>query len=361
MHKVWYRTSKNAWYATILEGGRQKQVRLLQAPNDFHGRKLAENQLVKELSARDYAPAKLAEKPSLRTWLTVGHVLRGFLRHSHEEHAKETADWHRYILQPFLDTWGLVRLTQLRKKHVQAWIKAKTYNPTSAAKAIGVLKRAFNWAVEEEHIPRNPIAHVRKPRPLTRDRTLTATERELILSSIRDLSFRRFVSALTLTGARPGEVARVTAADVDLRQGIWKLEKHKTSKKTGKPRIIFLSPEAVELTKELLALRPEGPLFLNSREQPWTRNAVRIRFRNLRDKYPELKGIVAYTYRSSFATDALESGVPDASVAALLGHTNTSTLHRFYARLSHRVGHLKDAAAKATRSGAGDALGGIRE
>jgi hypothetical protein len=49
----------------------------------------------------------------------------------------------------------------------------KEYNPTSASKAIGALKRAFNWAVEEEHLPRNLIAHVRKPKSLVRDRTLT--------------------------------------------------------------------------------------------------------------------------------------------------------------------------------------------
>lgn len=108
-------------------------------------------------------------------------------------------------------------------------------------------------------------------------------------------------------------------------------------------------PEALELTRELIARHPEGPLFLNSRGKPWTCNAVRIRFRNLRKRHPELKGIVAYSYRSSFATDALESGVPDATVAALLGHTNTATLHKHYARLSGRLDHLKDAAGKASR------------
>jgi integrase len=155
---------------------------------------------------------------------------------------------------------------------------------------------------------------------------------------------------MTLTGCRPGEIARVTAAEVDFEQGLWVQKKHKTAKKTGKPRIIYLPPEAVELTRELVAKRPVGPLFLNSRGKPWTRNAVRIRFRNLRKKFPELKGIVAYSYRSSYATDALEDGVPDATVAALLGHTGTATLHRFYNRLAGRVGHLKDAAATASRS-----------
>ena len=99
----------------------------------------------------------------------------------------------------------------------------------------------------------------------------------------------------------------------------------------------------------ILSERPDGPLFLNSDRKPWTRNAVRIRFRNLCKKHPELKGIIAYSYRSSFATDALDQGVPDATVAAILGHTNTATLHKYYARLSGRLGHLKDAAAKATQ------------
>src|SRR5580700_7245960 len=98
---------------------------------------------------------------------------------------------------------------------------------------------------------------------------------------------------MTLTGCRPGEVAKVTAADCDLAAGIWVLAKHKTAKKTGTPRVIYLPPEAVELTRELVAKHPEGPLFLNSRGQPWTRNAIRIRFRNLRQKHPELKGVIA--------------------------------------------------------------------
>ena len=154
---------------------------------------------------------------------------------------------------------------------------------------------------------------------------------------------------MTLTGCRPGEIARVTAADVNLDQGVWVLARHKTAKKTGKPRIIYLPPEAVELTRELMAKYPTGPLFINSRGKPWTRNAVRIRFRNLRKKFPELKGIVAYSYVRASAPTPSKPGVPDATVAALLGHTGTATLHRFYNRLSGRVGHLKDAAETATR------------
>lgn len=87
MQKVWYRTSKNAWFATILEGGRQKQIRLVNAPNDKHGRKLAEDQLLKELAARDYSIAKEAAADPVPAWATVAHVVNAFLAHSRGEHA----------------------------------------------------------------------------------------------------------------------------------------------------------------------------------------------------------------------------------------------------------------------------------
>jgi integrase len=359
MQKVWFRKSKNAWFATVRINGVQKQIRLVTAPDTNEGRKKAEDQLVQELAARGYSQEAEADAEAPPSWAAVGHVVRAFLQHSRGEHAAETAAWYSNLLTPFAETFGRLRVTQLRKRHVRAWVASKGYNPTSANKAIGALKRAFNWAVEEEHIPKNPIAHVRKPKALVRDRTLTPAERGLILTAIRGPAFRLFVRAMTLTGARPGEVARVTVADVDLGRGLWVFKTHKTAKKTGTPRLIPLCPEAIDLTRELMAEHPDGPLFRNSRGRPWTRNAVRIRFRNLRRKHPELRGIIAYTYRSSFATDALEGGVPDATVAAILGHTNTATLHNYYARLSGRLGHLKDAAARATRTPAvGDGPGG---
>lgn len=345
MQRVWFRSQIGWWYASIKEGGTYKQFKLVKAPNDKDGRKLAEAQLIRELAARNPSD----DPASGHGWMTVAHVLNAFLKFSQAEHEPDTARWYSDLLTPFREMWGKLRVTELRKTHVKRWLDAKGYNPTTANRALGAVKRAFNWAVEEEHISKNPIAHVRKPKSLTRDRALTREERELILSSIKCDAFRQFVTALTLTGCRPGEIARVTAADFVEEDGVWVLVKHKTTKKTGKPRIVYLPPEVLALSRELMEIRPEGPLFLNARGKPWTRNAVRIRFRNLRQRFPQLKGVIAYTYRSSFATDALESGVQDATVAALLGHTNTTTLHKFYARLSHRVDHLRDAATKATR------------
>ncbi len=347
MQKVWFRKSIGCWYATFTTNDGQQQMKLLKGPNDRAHRKLAEQKLLDELKAR---PASRANSRKAPDWLTVTGVLKGFIRHSRKNHEPATTTWYKNLLNPFNRLFGRLRVNQLRKKHVKRWIAKSGYNPTSANKAIGAVKAAFNWAVEEEHIPENPIAHVRKPKPLVRDRVLLPEERQLILTSIRGKSFRFFVNAMTLTGCRPGEIAKLRAEDYDESRGLWVLNKHKTKKKTGKPRLIYLCPEAVELTKSLIAACPDdGPIFRNSRMKPWTNNAIRSRFRNLRKKYAQLKGVIAYSYRASFATDALEAGIPDASVAALLGHTTTATLHKFYNRLSQKTGHLKDAATKASQ------------
>ena len=151
------------------------------------------------------------------------------------------------------------------------------------------------------------------------------------------------------TGCRPSEVCRVTAADVNLEVGVWVLHRHKTGKKTGKPRVVYLTPVMVEMSRRLMLATPDGPIFRGPRgKKPFTRNGVRCRFRRLREKLPHLKGVVAAAYRASFATDALEHGVGVAQVAELLGHSDTTMVMRHYSMLSQRVEHLRDMARKAT-------------
>ncbi len=231
MQKVWHRAHDSWWYATVRESGIRKQHNLIKGPDNSEHRQLAEKELVRILADRQDQD-DLDDAP---VWITVDHVITAFLRHSEQEHDPDTFRWYRTMLSDFIDRGGKLRIRQLRKKHVRHWVKKKGYNSTSANKFIGAIKRAFNWAVEEEHIAKSPIAHVRKPKSLARDRILEPGERELILNSLRDEAFKDFVCALQ-TGARPGEIARVTAADVH--EGMWILPKHKTAKKTGKPRVI---------------------------------------------------------------------------------------------------------------------------
>jgi integrase len=209
------------------------------------------------------------------------------------------------------------------------------------------LKRAYNWAEAEGILTSNPVKKVAKPAARARDRILTPEERLEVAAAIKDAEFGDFVFALQETGCRPSEVARVTAADVDPEQGVWTLEQHKTRKRTGKPRVVYLTPPMLELTRRLLERHPEGTLFRNLRGRAWTRNAIRCRFRRIRHRLPHLKGVISYTYRHSFATDALVNGVGAIEVAELMGHANTDMLVKHYQHLAGKRKHMLEAAVTA--------------
>jgi integrase len=244
--------------------------------------------------------------------------------------------------------YGRLPAHELRPIHVTRWLDAHAWKG-GRRNAVVAVKRAFNFADQQGVLSPNPLRNVQKPAQGRRTRIITPGERTEILAAVKDRNFREFLTALYLTGCRPSEVARVTAANVNLELGVWVFEQHKTAKRTGRPRIIYLCPEMVELSRRLVAERPEGPLFPSRKlGRPFTRNAIRIRFRRLRKKLPHLKGVVAYAYRHSYATEALENGVGIAQVAELLGHVDTRMVSRNYGHLSQKVKHMREAAAKAT-------------
>src|SRR5262249_28045549 len=151
----------------------------------------------------------------------------------------------------FCQTYGTLVAKELKPLHVTRWLDAHAGWKGSRRNATVAVKRAFNWADSEGLLQPNPIKAVKKPPQRYRDRVLTPEERQEILSAIKDRHFREFVLAMMETGARPGEVRKVTAAQVNLKLGVWVFNEHKTATRTGKPRIIYLTPAMLELTRKL--------------------------------------------------------------------------------------------------------------
>jgi integrase len=192
---------------------------------------------------------------------------------------------------------------------------------------------------------------MRRPTAPCRTTTLTAEQRRLIFESARDQAFKNLLFAAELTGVRPQEIRRVEARHFDSRKGTWLFtpDEHKTGKKTGRPRVVFLPPPVVALCKRLAKEHPEGALFRNSRGRPWNANTIRLRFKRLRTRLAEElpKDLCMYLYRHTFATDALETGLNPVTVAELLGHADASMLSRVYQHLADRHDHMREAATRA--------------
>jgi integrase len=330
--KPWFRKFDGWWYVEI----RGKQTKLAKGKDN------------RAEAVKQFHLLMTGTKPVAPKSLTTEEVCDHFLRHSEREHEPETFDWHKHYLQSFCDRCGSLKSCDLIPFHLTSWLDANEWK-AARRHATGVVKRAFAWCKEQGLLSADPFESVSVPKGGKRERVLSEDERKEILAAIKDQNFRDFVFAMQETGCRPGEVRKVTAEHVNLDVGIWLLGKHKTAKQTQKPRVVYLTPAMVELCHKLVAKNPEGPIFRGPRgNTPYSKNAVRIRFRRLREKLPHLAGVVAYSYRHTFCTDALVNGVGIAQVAELMGHTSTDTVTSVYSKLSAQVAHLREAAKKAT-------------
>ena len=84
------------------------------------------------------------------------------------------------------------------------------------------------------------------------------------------------------TGCRPQESLRVEARHVDLENQRWWFPVSES--KTEIPRIIYLTDDALAITKRLMRQYPQGPIFRNIRGKPWTTDAVNCVFIRLQIK-----------------------------------------------------------------------------
>lgn len=258
--------------------------------------------------------------------------------------------------------WYLVRLideagdrdcADLRPIDVTRWMAGHKWGASGQRHAITAIKRALNWAVKQGLIAANPVAHLERPAARRRETLVTSeVHRRLMLHARNgrnngkiDRQFQLILAAVRHCGGRPGDVARVRVEDVDLEVTRWTLADHKTRHKTGKPRVVYLSPCLRTITRMAAGDRTSGPLFRNRRGAVTT-NAISNRIKRLRDDLDLDKSLVLYSYRHAFITNALSRGVPVATVAELTG-TSVAMIERHYGHLARDHAHLRAAAAQA--------------
>jgi len=167
--------------------------------------------------------------------------------------------------------------------------------------------------------------------------------------------------------------------------------------------VVYLTDDAMQITKRLMVKHPTGPLFRNSNGRPWTNYAVSCAFdraqirlgkermsrrgesiadaeienfvmtlqKTKRNKGKTFKKTDAelrceakrkltykrarelaqkcslYALGHSWATNALQRGLDALTVAILMGHDDPSTLAKVYQHLSHNPQHLLEQAKKA--------------
>lgn len=274
-----------------------------------------------------------------------------FLEWSLIHNAKVTYEAHRSYLARFLKWYGGKKpCAELKRLDVERWVASvKSFGPAGKRRATRTIKQVLRWCVEEGHLGKSPIAGLKLP-PASRRETVLTEEQVELIKSLCSNEFRDLVEMLAETGCRPQDARLVEARHFsgELKVVTFPANEHKTGKKTGSPRTIFLTPRAFKICVRLAERHQTGPLFRNEKGKPWTSNAVRCQWRRLRAKHDNLpRNLCAYLFRHSFATKAILNGVDLESLRTLMGHVDVTMLSKHYAHLVGEVNHLHAAAMKA--------------
>jgi integrase len=124
--------------------------------------------------------------------------------------------------------------------------------PIMANRVHSIVRKLFNWCLEQEIIAVSACAGVKPPTEETsRDRVLTDDELKLVWLASDKLGppFGSIVQLLILTGQRRGEVANMEWGEIDIEKRLWTLPRERV--KNDRRHEVPLSPQAVTIIKGL--------------------------------------------------------------------------------------------------------------
>ncbi len=290
---------------------------------------------------------------------TLEAICEAFLKHHEPELSKVRFADLTWILEEFALWFGPTRLArEVGKADVLRWMRSErdlrggrgVWSAARQRDAGHTVKRVLDWAIRRQYLPWSDVTEMRLPSPEPRDEMICYADHCRLIGGCKarkSRPFRLVLIALRLSGARPAQVRELTASNVI--GDSWVFRRHKTSAKTGKPLVVRCGPCLQTLTRILTHARPSGPMLLSAHRKPWPKDGIVLRFRRLREAVG-LDGVTAYSYRHTYATDALQAGISLPTVAALLGHVNPTMVSRVYGHLEKRSDHLSDAVAKIKRA-----------
>jgi integrase/recombinase XerD len=200
---------------------------------------------------------------------------------------------------------------------VKQWIASTSSTPTQRKRGQAV-RAVGKWAEEQGYECftwwRNVPLIKEKTQPQA---TVTEADYQKALKSANTLRDLALIEVLWSTGLRRSEIERLKIDDVNLANSFLVVR----TSKTGKPRVVPLSPQARLALRRLLKARTEGSVFRMSS------NAIRLCLKRL-------GAPSAHAWRRGWAVRALRSGVSEASVKAAAGWSSGAMVSRYTRTLS---------------------------
>jgi integrase len=160
-------------------------------------------------------------------------------------------------------------------------------------------------------------------------RFLEAPEQQHLLNTSEG-ALRDLIAAALMTGARFGELARLTVRDLDRNNGSVFIGESKS----GKARHVALTPGGVVLFERLATGKaPTTSLLTQESGEKWKAATYQRRFKGALER-AKIENLTMHELRHSYASTMVRAGAPLIVVAEALGHSDTRMVSKHYAHLA---------------------------
>jgi len=262
--------------------------------------------------------------------VTVGELARRWI-------ADREADGKRVVKQR--TSWkaleahfGHLRPEDIGKRECRAFERARL----EAGRAVGTvwtdlseLRACLGWAKREKLILEAPVITL-PPQPPPRDRHLTRAEVHRLIEACQMPHVRLFVILAVATAGRHAALLELTWDRVDFEGGRIDLRDPRKAVTNKRRQMVPMA------TMARAALSEARPGALTEYVIEWGASrvrSVRVGFAAA-CRRAGLADVTPHTLRHTAAVWMAEAGVPMAEIAEYLGHTDTQTTFRVYARFS---------------------------
>ena len=268
------------------------------------------------------------------------------------------------------ESFGRMRIDKVHLSDAKAWLiklqkDGRGYSTIHSIR--GVVRPAFQMAVEDDLIRKNPfafeLATVVVNDSVTREAITRAQEREFLRFIQEDKHFCKYYDGIYVlfnTGLRISEFCGLTVGDIDFkemrinidhqlqrkRNMEYVIEDTKTSSGT---RFVPMTPELADCFRRILAKRDQpkvepmvdgytGFLFLDKNGMPMVALHWEKYFKHILDKYNsiykvQLPNITPHVCRHTFCSKMAKSGMNPKTLQYIMGHSDISVTLNTYSHV----------------------------